>query len=132
MKNLKYFVKEIIVAAVFLSLAVYSVINIVYVKNLVLDISDLIEASVEAGEAGDWDKAIELAERASEIWESHHVRTHLFLRHNAVENAEIAINAHLGFMHARNLSEGYGSARAALAVLLSIRELEEVRFGSVF
>ncbi|MDR0916372.1 MAG: DUF4363 family protein [Oscillospiraceae bacterium] len=124
--------KEIVVAAIFVGLVTFSLINIYYIKSTVSEILTHIDASITAAERGDWNIASRESERACELWESCDDRTHIVLRHTAIENAEIALNAHLGFMRARNLYEGYGSARTAQAMLDGILELERVRWGSVF
>jgi cobalamin biosynthesis Mg chelatase CobN len=124
--------KEIAVSAVFALLIFLAVMNVRFIGKLTSEIKSMTEETMTLAQRGEWDRAEKLAREAAELWEKSDARTHLVLRHTAIENADIVLNAHIGFMSSRNQKEAQGSARSVRSVINGIRELECFRLGSIF
>jgi len=132
MKRKFAFKKEVVIGLLFAMLAVFAIKNILFIHKLADDVVKLCRESIAAGERGDWDDARRLANAAFDLWDSEDARTHAVLKHQSIENADIALAQHVGLISDENLYEAYGSFRGAAAVMQGIRDLETVRWGSVF
>jgi len=131
-KRIWHYKKEIVVCSIFAAMAVFAVCNIVFIRNLTGNVIRLARESLEAGQRDEWEKAEELANAALDLWDAYDARTHVVLRHQSIENADVALAQHVGLISDENLDEAFGSYRGVEAVMKGISELETVRWGSVF
>lgn len=125
-------VKEVLAALLLIALLVAAVFNIGIVGKLTDDITDTVEQAVYAAESGDWDRAIENAEKAVSLWKSKDSYTHIVLRHSQIDTVSEALYDFLLEAYDQNSERLSAAAEAAMYHLDSVAQMERVRLGSVF
>ena len=87
--------------------------NTFYLKHLTGQLSALLTQAEAWGEAGDWDRALELTRRAEALWEDHDVYLHVTLRHTDTDNVFLSFQEVKEFIHCQEGGE-YSAANAVL------------------
>ena len=123
--------RELAAGILLLALIGGAIYNIIYVGNLVRDISGELYASQEALAAGGGELAEDYAERALQKWLGAEQYTHIFVRHSEIDATSDAFYDLL-----QSLSGGeYDGIDRAYSKLLyhlsSIATMEQISLGSI-
>lgn len=124
--------KEIFVGLFLALLLTAAFINIHYLNKLTESIETRINAAVSDAEEENWRDAEKKAEEAVGMWTGSDTYTHIVLRHSEIEAATDALYALMVQIYARDAGAAKGAGQSAIARLMSITEIEKVRFGSIF
>ena len=125
-------IKEVMAALLLIALLVAAVLNISGVSKLTDDITKTVETAVSAAKRGDWDDAIESAEKAVSLWKNNDNYTHIVLRHSQIDTVSEALYDFLLEAYDKNAERLSAAAEAAMYHLDSVAQMERVRLGSVF
>lgn len=125
-------VKEVLAALLLIALLIAAIFNIGIVNNLTDEITKTVEQAVAAAESGNWNGAIESAEKAVSLWKSKDSYTHIVLRHSQIDTVSGALYDFLLEAYDQNAERLSAAAEAAMYHLDSVAQMERVRFGSVF
>ena len=125
-------IKEVMAALLLIALLVAAVLNISGVSKLTDDITKTVETAVSAAKRGDWDDAIESAEKAVSLWKNNDNYTHIVLRHSQIDTVSEALYDFLLEAYDKNAERLSAAAEAAIYHLDSVAQMERVRLGSVF
>lgn len=87
--------------------------NAHYLNNFTADLSDLLNRAEARAEGGDWDSARKLTEQADDLWNSHTLYLHIFLRHGDTDDVEIGFHEVSELLQAEEDGE-YSAANARL------------------
>lgn len=123
--------RELAAGLLLLALICGAIYNIIYVGELVRDISAELYASQEALAAGSGERAEEYAEKALQKWLGAEQYTHIFVRHSEIDSTADAFYDLL-----QSLSGGeYDGIEQAYSKLLyhlsSIATMEQISLGSI-
>lgn len=124
--------KEIFAGALLAALLALSLINVRAIKSICADVEELIGDAEGYVYAGDWENAERSAEEAIERFESHSSYTHIVLRHTDIETLTGSFYDFLGDIRCRSAGAAQSSAELVRERLKDIREMESIRWGSVF
>jgi hypothetical protein len=124
--------KEILAAALLVLIFAGSLVNLYYLNRLTEELTEQVNQAKTCVESGDWEKAAEFAESATELWANSDSYTHIVLRHSEINSASDAFYELLGGIYAENYGDSIGAARMLLDHIESITKMEEIRFGSIF
>ena len=125
-------IKEVLAALLLIALLVAAVLNISGVSKLTDDITKTVETAVSAAKRGDWDDAIESAEKAVSLWKNNDNYTYIVLRHSQIDTVSEALYDFLLEAYDKNAERLSAAAEAAMYHLDSVAQMERVRLGSVF
>ena len=125
-------IKEVMAALLLIALLVAAVLNISGVSKLTDDITKTVETAVSAAKRGNWDDAIESAEKAVSLWKNNDNYTHIVLRHSQIDTVSEALYDFLLEAYDKNAERLSAAAEAAMYHLDSVAQMERVRLGSVF
>ena len=87
--------------------------NTLYLKALTEELTDLLTQAEVFGEAGDWDKALELTRQAESRWQEHALYLHTTLRHSDTDEIFLSFQEVAEFLHCQEGGE-YSAANAVL------------------
>lgn len=124
--------KEIIVGLLLVLLFAAALVNIHFLNRLTDDIIELVEASEQNAEAGNWNEAAAKAEEAAAKWAENNSYTHIVLRHSEINAATDAMYELLKEIYSENTGGVKGAAKGVTEHMTSIASIEEIKFGSIF
>lgn len=123
--------KEIIALILLLLLFAGSLYNIRVIENMVTTLESGVEASFNAAQSGDFDKAHELIDEAATDWLSRDGYTHIFIRHSEINSTTDAFFGYISDISAEDIGSAEGSYGLLMAQLDSLKTMEEISFGSI-
>lgn len=62
--------------------------NAYFLNQLTTDVTTLLDRAESRAQAEDWQSAAKLTTQANELWDSHTLYLHIFLRHNNIDEVE--------------------------------------------
>ena len=124
--------KEIGAGILLAVLFVASLINIRYLEDFCDSTVELIGASQQSAENGDWPAAVQLAEQAQTQWQRNRGYTHIFIRHTELDATTEAFYAYLTCLYGQTPEEVRGLGLALQARIQAVLDMERINFGTIF
>lgn len=125
--------KKELFAVVLLALILgLSVLNTCAIKGLCGDLSDLVERSSNAADAGDWDSSARLLDSAMSLWREREGYTHCVLRHSDIETLTEAFYELSEHISTKDAPAAYSASELVKEHLDSIVKMETINLGSIF
>lgn len=123
--------KELFAAVLLFALFAGGAYNTSYLEGFTGELCEALEESEAACEAGDYSRALALADAAHERWHSREAYTGIFIRHTEIDAVTYGFHDLVGALEA-----GSGGAREMYPALAghvrSLYEMERVGWASVF
>ncbi len=124
--------KRVIIALVILGgLFGAAMAHSAYISVFSREITALLEEAEDRAEAGDWEEAMALTERAQEKWTDRAIYLHVTLRHNDTDEVYAGLREVWEFIECREAGE-YSAANARLITRLELlAEAEELNLKNI-
>lgn len=124
--------KEIIFAIILLSFFSLTLLNIKLLENMTTELLTVLEESLESAEKGDWERAIEKANKAEQIWDNADRYTHIVVRHSEIDCTTDALYEFVKALYGEEAGEAKGAYKSLSAHIKSIVSMERISLGSIF
>ena len=124
--------REILAAGILILLAGFSVWNLYYVKNMTAEISQTLTESYSYAEAGDWEQAAKLAQKAESLWLAEEEYTHVFIYHSELDLITNAFGDYYSEIYRQDAGGTAGALHKLLDHIEGLYELERVTIKNVF
>ncbi len=124
--------KEALALLLLGAIGILSVWNCRHLDRLMAPLLALTEEAYLEAQAGNNAEAADAARRAEEIWLNDGSYTHIFLRHPEVDGITDAFCSFRGAIAGGDPGEVFSAYLSLQTRLRGIREMEQLRLGSVF
>ncbi len=124
--------KELFAAGLLIIILALSLINDHYLENLTEELSSLTVRAGEQAADGDWEAALDSAQRALDLWKRQEYYTEIVLKHSDAESTEEALFRFLESIRVESPGASAACAQLLLEHLRTLCEMEKIRLGSVF
>ena len=124
--------KEIIAGAMLVLILALSLVNTCAIGYLCDDISASITRAGELAQEGDWDGSEAAIGEAIGLWERCEGYTHVVLRHTDIETLSDDFYELLEHIYSQDVGGVRGAVELVNGHLTGIKDMEKLRFGSIF
>ena len=124
--------KELIAAALLLSLMTLAVINLIYLKHFTSKLIGLTDEAFSYVSVGKWEEAKKKAEEAERLWSGKDAYTHIAIRHSEINEASEAFYELLGEVYKEYSGGAKGAWLSLRSNIKSIYEMEKLSLKSIF
>ena len=124
--------KEIIAGAMLVLILALSLVNTCAIGYLCDDIGGFITQAGELAEKEDWSGSEQAIRRAISLWEDNEGYTHIVLRHTDIETLSDDFYELLEHIYSQDPGSVRGAVELVNGHLNGIKDMEKLRFGSIF
>ena len=124
--------KEFVALALLIAILTGNLWNQRRLNSLINGLMSLAEDACSASQQQDWPAAANAAEEAEKLWLDSGRYTHIFLRHTDIDALTAALCDFRGAAIGQESGELFTSYLRLKALLVSLRGMEKLSFGSVF
>ena len=124
--------KEIFAGLILVLMFAASVVNINYLEHFCDETVDIVDASLQYAESGNWPAAVHLAEQARDRWQRNRGYTHIFIRHTELDATTEAFHEYLTCLYGESADALHGLGLALKDRITAVLEMERVNLGTIF
>lgn len=124
--------KEILAIGLLVIVLAGVLVNNIILKNITGEMLILIQDIETAADKGDWQEALNGAEKVKHYWEKKSGYTHIVIRHSKLDDAAAAINSFLTEIYKRDIGGVIGTGNALMDEINGLYAMEKLKIGTIF
>ena len=105
--------------------------NSLYLVSFTRQLTDLLLEAEARCESGGWDRAMELTQKAEELWEDHSTYLHTTLRHAEIDEVELTFRQVKELLRRREDGEYSATNARLMGAIYLLCEQEQVNLKNI-